>query len=82
MPRVMSIAGEVKDFTGGRETIDVQALTMRSLIRELDVRFPGLGALVVEKMSVALDGEIHQDAMGLTFGKDAEIVLIPRISGG
>lgn len=82
MPRVTSISGEVKDFAGGLETIVVQALTMRSLIRELEERYPGLGEYVESRMSISLDGEIHQDAMGLTFGDTAEIVLIPKISGG
>lgn len=82
MPRVTTIAGEVKDLTGGLDALDVTALSMRSLIRELEARFPGLGQYVEAKMSIALDGEVHQDAMGLTFGEDAEIVLIPRIAGG
>jgi len=55
---------------------------MRALVRELEARFPGLGAFVEAKMALAVDGEIHQDAMGLVFAPDAEIVLIPKISGG
>lgn len=82
MPRVTTISGEVKDIAGGLDTFEVEATTMRGLIRELEARFPGLGELVEEKMSVAVDGEIHQDAMGLVFAADSELVLVPKISGG
>jgi len=82
MPRVTTISGEVKDLAGGVDAFDVVATTMRALVRELEARFPGLGAFVEAKMALAVDGEIHQDAMGLVFAPDAEIVLIPKISGG
>ena len=82
MARVQSISSQVRDFTGGLDAFDVEATTVRALIRELDARFPGLGELVEEKMAIAIDGEIHQDALGAAFGEGSEIVLIPKISGG
>ena len=55
---------------------------MRALVRELEARFPGLGAFVEDQMALAIDGEIFQDALGAEIGADSEIVLIPKIAGG
>ncbi len=46
MPHVTTISSRVRDFTGGIDSFHVDALTIRSLIRELDERFRGLGAQV------------------------------------
>ncbi|MEZ6028330.1 MAG: MoaD/ThiS family protein [Hyphomonadaceae bacterium] len=48
----------------------------------LEQRFPGLGQLVEDEMSFAIDGEIYQDALSERLRPDSEVVLIPRISGG
>ena len=82
MARVQSISSRVRDFTGGLEAFDVEARTVRALIRELETRFPGLGELVETSMAVAIDGEIFQDALGAELGEASEVVLIPKISGG
>lgn len=82
MPRVTTISARVRDFTGGIDAFDIEALTVRSLIRELEERFPGLGAHVEESMAIAIDGEIHQDALGAVLSHTSEVVLIPKISGG
>lgn len=82
MPRVTSISGRVADFTGGASEFEVEARTVRALMRELDDRFPGLGEFVEDQMALAIDGEIFQDALGTEIGADSEIVLIPKIAGG
>lgn len=82
MPRLTTISGRVGDFTGGLTTFDVEARTVRALIRELDRRFLGLGEFVENAMAIAIDGEIFQDDLGAEIGAGSEIVLIPKISGG
>jgi sulfur-carrier protein len=82
MPRVQSISSRVRDFTGGIDAFDVEATTVRALIRELDARYPGLGEFVEDSMAIAIDGEIHQDALGERLEPGSEVVLIPKISGG
>ena len=61
---------------------EVEARTVRALVRELEARFPGLGEFVEDQMALAIDGEIFQDALGVEIGADSEIVLIPKIAGG
>jgi sulfur-carrier protein len=82
VPRVHSISSRVRDFTGGLDAFDVEARTIRALIRELDSRYPGLGELVEDNMAIAIDGEIFQDALGADLHANSEVVLIPKISGG
>jgi hypothetical protein len=38
--------------------------------------------MIEEKMALAIDGEIFQDAPGERLWSDCEVVLIPRIAGG
>lgn len=82
MARVVSISSRVRDLTGGLDTFDVDAGTVGGLIRALEARFPGLGALVEDEMSLAIDGEVFQDAPSEPLQPGTEVVLIPRISGG
>ncbi len=82
MARVVSISSRFRDLTGGLDGLDVDARSVRELVRMLEARFPGLGALVEGEMALAIDGEIHQDALMEPLGPHSEVVLIPRISGG
>jgi molybdopterin converting factor small subunit len=82
MARVVSISSRVRELTGGLDTFNVDAGTVGGLIRALEARFPGLGALVENEMSLAIDGEVFQDALAEPLQPGTEVVLIPRISGG
>lgn len=84
MVRVSSVAQPVRELTGGLAEfeIEVSSGTVRGLLAALERRFPGLGEYVGEQMAIAIDGELHQDALGERLNNDSEVVLIPRISGG
>lgn len=82
MARVQTISSRVRDFTGGLAEFDIEAGSVRAMIRELEGRWPGLGAFVETEMSVAIDGEVFQDAFLEPIGPSSEVVLIPKISGG
>ncbi len=82
MARVVSVAQQVRELTGGLESFEIEAATVRALIAAMERRFPGLGEHVDRHMAIAIDGEIHQDALSEPLGADAEVVLIPRIAGG
>lgn len=82
MARVQTISTRVRDLTGGLVEFEVEAGSVRALIRELDERWPGLGAVVEDDMAIAIDGEIFQDAFAEPIAQFSEVVLIPKISGG
>ncbi len=82
MPHVVAMGGDLAVFTGGRSEFDVSATTVAGLIRELDLRYPGAGEYVAQRMAVAIDGEIYQDADHAAIGSAREVCLIPKIGGG
>ncbi|MGA0601403.1 MoaD/ThiS family protein [Caulobacter sp. KR2-114] len=75
-------SSELTPFTGRLEAFDVEADTVRRLIKALDQRFPGLGAFIDRRMAIAIDGEIHQDAWTTPLAPDSEVYFIPKIGGG
>jgi molybdopterin converting factor small subunit len=69
-------------LAGGLSAVEVEAHTVRAMIEALDQRFPGMGEAVTRRAAIAIDGEIHQDALFEPLAADAEVYLIPRIGGG
>ena len=60
MARVL-LTGNLGQLTGGVTEVEVEAATVRALVRKLDERFPGLGPALSEGSAVAIDGDIYQD---------------------
>ena len=83
MAQVLLTDSLSKQFTGGEYVFDVIAPTVRKLIKELEERYPGLGAQVEKGfISVAIDGEIYQDAYLEELREDSEVTFLPAIRGG
>ncbi|MEM7323078.1 MAG: MoaD/ThiS family protein [Actinomycetota bacterium] len=72
----------LRDLTGGVAEVEVDASTVRRLIRALDERFPGMGERLAEGTSVSINGEIIPDAMYEEVPDGAEIHFLPTLSGG
>ena len=64
-----------RQYTEGETRVAVEAVTMRSIVRELDERFPGIG-------KVAIDGTIFQDFFLEEVRPDSEVCFLPAIEGG
>lgn len=71
-----------RQFTDGETRIAVEAGTMRALVRELDAKFPGIGAALGDGMAVAIDGQIFQDYFLEEVGPNSEVCFLPAIEGG
>ena len=82
MARVSSTAQAVRDLTGGLDHFDIEAADVRALLAAMEQRFAGLGELVHAQMAIAIDGEIHHDALAEPLAPHSEVVLIPRIVAG
>ena len=63
MAIVVIPAGLSQQFTGGKTEFEIDAKTIRGVIRCLDADFPGLGKAIEIDMAVAVDGEIYQDPL-------------------
>lgn len=70
-------------FTGGDRVLEVEAGTVGALIDELDSRFSGLGPLLREGASVAINGELQpRGTVYAPVGPTDEVHFIAPITGG
>jgi molybdopterin converting factor small subunit len=76
-------SGFSRRYTGGRKEFDIEATTLRGVIKALDAMYPGLGEHLEEETTVAIDGEIH-DAPGYfqQLRQGSEVFFIPKLEGG
>lgn len=82
MARVILMRGLARRFADGVVEHEVPGLKIRDLVRELDRRFPGIGAHLEEGVAVAIDGEIHQNALFSTCEPNSEVAFMPPLEGG
>lgn len=69
-------------FADGELEFTIDCRSVRDLIRQLDVRFPGIGEQLMAGMSVAIDGEIHEDAYLERLEAGSEVYFLPALGGG
>jgi len=83
MARIILTDSLSKKFTDGNSDFEIVAPSVRSLIRELDNRYPGLGTQISDgTLSVAIDGDIYQDAFLEELHPESEVAFLPKIGGG
>ena len=80
--RVVFTSGFSRRYTGGVTEFAVEARNLRGVIKEMDRRYPGLGAHLEEETTVAIDGEIHEVGYYQPIRPGSEVFFIPRLEGG
>ena len=81
MARVL-LSGTLKQLAGGASEIELEARDVRQLLRALAERYPELAPHLESGYSIAIDGEIFQDAWFAPIRPDSEVHLVPAIRGG
>jgi molybdopterin converting factor small subunit len=81
MARVF-LSNEMLSGTGGLDVLDIDAPRVHELVAQLVARFPRLTPEMFDRLAVAIDGEIHNDADYLPLAADSEVHFVPRIAGG
>jgi len=71
-----------QQFAGGETEFEIDASSVRGILRALEASFPGLGAAIENGMAIAIDGEIHQDPYLESVADDSEVFVLPKIGGG
>ena len=81
--QVTLTSGFSRRYTGGRREFEIEARTLRDVIKALDKMYPGLGEHLEEETTVAIDGNIH-DAPGYfqQLHHGSEVFFIPKLEGG
>ncbi len=78
----VSLSGSLRDAMDGAASIEIEAQTIRELLRKLVERYPRLQSRLDEGVAVSVNGEIYRDNRDVPIPEGAEIFLLPRIQGG
>jgi sulfur-carrier protein len=78
----VSLSGGLRDAVGGAASIELEAASIRELLRKLVEQHPRLQPQIEDGIAVSVNGEIYRDNQDLAIPQDAEIFLLPRIQGG
>ena len=82
MSVLVKFSASLRDLTGDDDEIQVEAATVRRLIKVLDERYPGIGERLSEGTSVAINGEILPDALYEDIPDGAEVHFLATLAGG
>ena len=80
--RVVFTTGFANRYTQGVREFEVQAKTMRDVIKAMDEMFPGLGHHLEEETTLAINGDMHETGYFQPVPPGAVVFFIPRIEGG
>lgn len=78
----------LRELTGGETQVLASGGTIRQVIDDLDVQYPGIKARLCEgntvrsNISVIVDGVVSQQKMRQTVNEASEIHFVPALSGG
>ena len=81
MARV-SFPDHLLTHTDGVRELEVYASSYRELVSALEARFEGISEVLLNKVAVAIDGEIIQTPFLEDIGADSEVFFMARIEGG
>ena len=76
------LMGNLRQYTGGVASLDVDARSIRQLFQKLGARYPDLAPHLDDGLAVAIDGQIYQDSLLEPIGEAAEVHILPQIAGG
>jgi molybdopterin synthase sulfur carrier subunit len=74
--------GGLRDHAQGRSEFELEATTIHQVITRLGKDFPAMKPQLEENVSVAVDGQIYRDAWFVAIKPDAEVFILPKLSGG
>ena len=78
---IVHLPSGLAQYTGGIESVAIDAPRVPELLAALRARFPQLSDQL-DEMAVAIDGEIYQDPGYQPLRPDSDVHLVPRIAGG
>ena len=66
----------------GAKSLDIEATTLRELMRKLVERYPRIQGHLDEGIALAINGQIYRDNWDIKIQDGSEVYLLPRIQGG
>ena len=74
--------GALHPAAGGKSTVNIEATTIRELLRKLKEQYPETAPFIKSGIAVSIDGVLYRDSWEKRLPPSAEIYLLPRIVGG
>ena len=78
----VTLWGGLVPLANGQKTVEVDAQTIRELLRKLAERYPGLAGPLKTEVAVAINGVIFRDDWSQEIPPGAEVFLMRRLAGG
>jgi molybdopterin converting factor small subunit len=78
----VALWGSLRSAADGRTEVEVEAKTFRELLDQLQEIYPGLSPQIQRGVSLSLNGVIYREAWFTEIPADAEVVLMPYMTGG
>lgn len=72
----------LRPFAQGRDSVGIEAGTIRELFVKLEEQYPGMAPLIAQGIAVSVDGTLYRDSWDTRLPAGAEVFLLPRIQGG
>ena len=84
------IPPKLQELTAGNQQVQVDGSTVRRLINNLELQYPGIKEYHVDEeeddlipgLAVIIDGEVSQLGMLDKVGESSEVHFLPAIGGG
>ncbi|OYX44113.1 MAG: molybdopterin synthase sulfur carrier subunit [Rhodobacterales bacterium 32-67-9] len=74
--------GSLRQAADGKTEVEVEARNFKELLDRLAATYPGLEPQIRRGVSLSLDGVIYREAWFTEIRPDAEVVLMPYMTGG
>ena len=78
----VTLWGSLRSAAEGRDTVEIEAATIRELFSRLGKSYPGLKPFIDRGIAVSINGQIFRNSWSQSIPKGAEVYLLPRIAGG
>jgi molybdopterin synthase sulfur carrier subunit len=74
--------GGLRELAEGASEVELEASTLNEVVDQLGTDFPALRPQLGESVSIAVNGHIYRDSLFVPLPPDAEVFLLPKLSGG
>ena len=76
------LGSNLKNFTNGVEELEVEATSVKSLIAEMDRRYPGIADALESGFALAIDGEVIANPGYEKLEEVSEVRFLSPMRGG
>jgi molybdopterin converting factor small subunit len=76
------LGSNLKNFTNGVEELEVEATSVKSLISEMDRRYPGIADALESGFALAIDGEVIANPGYEKLAEVSEVRFLSPMRGG